>query len=70
MMYDIEQRLERLEKGLQKAEATVEKKGFRTYLKRKLQTFFDDLSIKEWAVIIVAIYLISVVAVTITKAIS
>ncbi len=70
MMYDIEQRLERLEKGLYKAEATVEKKGFQTYLKRKLQTFFDDLSIKEWAVIIVAIYLISVVAVTITKAIS
>ncbi len=69
MIYEIEQRLEKLEKGLQKAEAAAEKKGFQKYLKEKLSTFPDELTIKDWAVVIVAIYLISVVAVVIAKGI-
>lgn len=70
MIFELEQRLERLEKGLQKAESTVEKKGFRAYLKRKLKTFFDELSIKEWLIVIVAVYLVAVIAVMISKGLS
>lgn len=67
MIHDIEQRLERLEKGLQKAESAFEKKGFRVYLKRKFQRFFDELSVKEWLIVIVGIYLAAVVGTTISK---
>lgn len=67
MIDDLEQRLERIEKGLQKAESAVEKKSFQEYLKRKFQTFFDELSIKEWLIVIVGIYLAAVVGATISK---
>ncbi|MFZ7127906.1 MAG: hypothetical protein ACOWWM_17250 [Desulfobacterales bacterium] len=70
MIYDLEQRLERLEKGLKKAEASLEKKGFQEYIKRKFRRFFDELSIKEWLIAIVALYLIVVVGVLISKGMS
>ncbi len=67
MIQDVEQRLTRLEAGLKKAEAANEKKHFQTYLKTKIKRFVDELSFKEWMIVIVAVYLATCIGVLITK---
>ncbi len=70
MIQDVEQRLTRLEAGLKKAEEASEKKNFQTYLKAKIKRFVDELSFKEWMIIIVAAYLITCIGVLISKGIN
>jgi hypothetical protein len=67
MIQDVEQRLSRLEAGLKKAEEATEKKNFQTYLKIKMKRFVDELSFRDWMVIIIAAYLITCVGVLISK---
>ena len=68
MIHDLEQRLNRLEEGLKKAEETTEKANFRTYLKLKLKSFTDELTFKDWMVVIVAVYLATCLGVLMTCA--
>ena len=70
MIQDVEQRLSRLEAGLKKAEEASEKKNIQTYLRAKMKRFVDELSFKEWMIIIVAAYLITCVGVIISKGIN
>jgi hypothetical protein len=70
MIQDVEQRLSRLEAGLKKAEAASEKKNFQAYLKTKMKRFVDELSFKEWMIIIVATYLVTCIGVLISKGIN
>jgi hypothetical protein len=67
MIQDVEQRLSRLEAGLKKAEEATEKKNFQSYLKIKMKRFVDELSFREWMVIIIATYLITCIGVLISK---
>ena len=67
MIQNVEQRLSRLEAGLKKAEEANEKKNFQRYLKAKIKRFVDELSFKEWMIIVVAIYLVTCIGVLITK---
>lgn len=67
MIHDLEHRLNRLEEGLKKAEETTDKANFRTYLKLKLKSFTDELSFKDWMVVIIAVYLATCLGVLITK---
>ena len=67
MIYDVEQRLSRLEASLKKAEEATEKKNFQQYLKAKIKRFVDELSFKEWMIIIVAAYLATCIGVLISK---
>ncbi len=67
MIHDVEQRLSRLEAGLKKAEEASEKKQFQTYLKTKMKRFVDELSFKEWMIVIVGVYLATCIGVLITK---
>ncbi|MBL0715443.1 MAG: hypothetical protein JJV98_17275 [Desulfosarcina sp.] len=70
MIQDIEQRLSRLEAGLKKAEEVIDKKNFQSYLKTKMKRFVDELSFKEWMIIIVATYLVTCIGVLISKGIN
>lgn len=67
MIHDLEQRVNRLEKGLKKAEAATDKANFRTYLKLKLKSFTDELTFKDWMIVIVAVYLATCLGVLISK---
>ena len=67
MIYDVEQRLSRLEDSLKKAEEANEKKNFKNYLKAKAKRLVDELSFKEWMIIIVATYLATCIGVIISK---
>ena len=67
MIYDVEQRLSRLEESLKKAEKTSEKKNFQRYLIAKAKRLVDELSFKEWMIIIVATYLAASIGVLISK---
>lgn len=67
MIHDLEQRLNRLEEGLKKAEAAKEKTNFRNYLKLKLKYFTDELSFKDWMIVIIAVYVATCVGVLISK---
>ena len=69
MLHDLEQRLNRLEEGLKKAEEATDKANFRTYLKLKLKSFTDELSFKDWMVIIIAVYVATCIGVLISKGI-
>jgi hypothetical protein len=70
MIHELEHRLNRLEEGLKKAEEATDKANFRTYLKRKLKSFTNELSFKDWMVIIIAVYLATCLGVLITKGIN
>jgi len=70
MIHELEERIQRLEEGLKKAENVVEKRHFHAYFKAKLKTFTDELSFKEWMVIIVAVYLVACAGVLISKGLS
>lgn len=67
MLHDLEQRINRLEEGLKKAEAATDKANFRSYLKLKLKFFTDELSFKDWMVVIIAVYLATCLGVLISK---
>ena len=67
MIHDLEQRVNRLEEGLKKAEAAQDKANFRNYLKKKLTRFTDDLSFKDWMIVIIAVYVATCVGVLISK---
>jgi len=67
MIHELEQRVARLEEGLKKAETISEKRHFQAYLKAKIKRFADELSFKEWMVIVVAVYLAACVGVLISK---
>jgi hypothetical protein len=67
MIQDVEQRLSRLEAGLKKAEEASEKKKFQSYLKARIKRFVDELSFKDWMIIIVATYLVTCIGVLISK---
>jgi hypothetical protein len=67
MIHDLEQRVNRLEKGLKKAEAATDKANFRTYLKLKLQSFTDELTFKDWMIVVVGVYLATCLGVLISK---
>ncbi len=67
MIQDVEQRLSRLEAGLKKAEEASEKKQFQTYLRTKMKRFVDEMSFKEWMIVIVATYLATCIGVLISK---
>lgn len=67
MIYDVEQRLTRLEASLKKAEETNEKKNFQRYLKTKAKQIVDELSFKEWMIIIVTAYIATCIGVLISK---
>lgn len=67
MIQDVEQRLERLESGLKKAEEANEKKNFQRYLKIKIKRFVDELQFKDWMIIIVATYIVTCLGVLISK---
>ena len=67
MIHDLEQRLTRLEEGLKKAEEATDKANFRNYLKLKLKTFTNELSFKDWMVVIVAVYVATCIGVLISK---
>lgn len=67
MIYEVEQRLSRLEAGLKKAEEAKEKKNFQNYLKAKTKRFVDELNFKEWMFIIIATYLATCIGVIISK---
>ncbi|MBC2733457.1 MAG: hypothetical protein HF981_03795 [Desulfobacteraceae bacterium] len=67
MIHDLEQRVNRLEKGLKKAEAATDKANFRTYLKLKLKSFTDELTFKDWMIVVVAVYLATCLGVLISK---
>lgn len=69
MIHELEHRLNRLEEGLKKAEAAKDKVKFRSYLKLKLKSFTNELSFKEWMVVIVAVYLATCIGVLISKGI-
>lgn len=69
MIHDLEQRVSRLEEGLKKAEEATDKANFRTYLKLKLKFFTDELSFKDWMVVIIAVYLATCLGVLISKGI-
>jgi len=69
MIHELEHRLNRLEEGLKKAEAAKDKVKFRNYLKLKLKSFTNELSFKEWMVVIVAVYLATCIGVRISKGI-
>lgn len=67
MISDLERRLERLEKSLTEAEKTQDQQRFLLYLRRKIQGFADSLSIKEWLVVIVSLYVAVSIGVLISK---
>ena len=67
MIHDLEQRVNRLEKGLKKAEAASDKANFRTYLKLKLKSFTDELTFKDWMIVVVVVYLATCLGVLISK---
>jgi hypothetical protein len=67
MIHDLEQRVNRLEKGLKKAEAATDKANFRTYLKLKLKSFTDELTFKDWMIVVVGVYLATCLGVLISK---
>jgi hypothetical protein len=67
MIHDLEQRLNRLEEGLKKAEKANDKAKFHTYLKLKLKSFTNEISFKEWMVVIVTVYLATCIGVLISK---
>jgi len=67
MIHDLEQRLNRLEEGLKKAEEATEKANFRNYLKQKLKAFTNELSFKDWLVVIIAVYVATCIGVLISK---
>ena len=67
MIHDLEQRVNRLEEGLKKAEAATEKANFRTYLKLKLKSFTDELTFKDWMIVVVGVYLATCLGVLISK---
>ena len=67
MIHDLEQRVNRLEEGLKKAEAAQDKANFRNYLKKKIKFFPDELSFKDWMIVIVAVYVATCIAVLISK---
>jgi hypothetical protein len=67
MIHDLEQRVNRLEEGLKKAEAATDKANFRSYLKLKLQSFTDELTFKDWMIVVVAVYLATCLGVLISK---
>ncbi len=69
MIHDLEQRLNRLEEGLKKAEEATEKANFRSYLKLKLKSFTNELSFKDWMVVIIAVYVATCLGVLISKGI-
>ena len=70
MIDELEERVHRLEEGLKKAETVVEKRHFKAYLKARIKTFADELSFKDWMVIVVAVYLAACVGVLISKGLS
>ena len=70
MLHDLEHRLNRLEEGLQKAEEANDKIKFRHYLISKLKSFTNELSFKDWMVVIVAVYLATCIGVLISKGIN
>lgn len=67
MIHDLEQRVNRLEEGLKKAEAATDKANFRTYLKLKMQSFTDELTFKDWMIVVIAVYLATCLGVLISK---
>jgi hypothetical protein len=67
MIHDLEQRVNRLEEGLKKAEAATDKANFRTYLKLKLKSFTDELTFKDWMIVVVGVYLATCLGVLISK---
>jgi len=67
MIHDLEHRVNRLAEKLKKAEAATDKANFRSYLMRKLKFFTDELSFKDWMVVIVAVYLATCLGVLISK---
>jgi hypothetical protein len=67
MIYEVEQRLSRLEESLKKAEEASEKKNFQRYLKAKAKRVVDELSFKEWMIVIVAAYIATCIGVLISK---
>jgi hypothetical protein len=69
MIHELEHRLNRLEEGLKKAEEANDKIKFRNYIKSKLKSFTNELSFKEWMVVIVAVYLATCIGVLISKGI-
>jgi hypothetical protein len=69
MINDLENRLNRIEEGLKKAEEANDKAQFRNYLKLKLKSFTNELSFKDWMVVIVAVYLATCIGVLISKGI-
>ena len=69
MIHDIEQRVNRLEEGLKKAEAAQDKVQFRHYIKTKLKNFTDELSFKDWMIVIIAVYVATCIGVLISKGI-
>jgi hypothetical protein len=67
MIRDLERRLEKLAQGLAAAEKAQEQKHFNLYLRQKIKRFTDELTIKEWALIIVALYVAVSIGVLISK---
>ena len=67
MIHDIEQRVNRLEEGLKKAEAAQDKANFRNYLKKKLTVFTDELTFKDWMIVIIAVFVATCIGVVISK---
>lgn len=69
MIHDLEHRLNRLEEGLKKAEEANDKIKFRSYLRSKLKSFTNELSFKDWMVVVIAVYLATCIGVLISKGI-
>jgi hypothetical protein len=69
MIHDLENRINRLEEGLKKAEKANDKVKFHSYLRLKLKSFTNELSFKDWMVVIVAVYLATCIGVLISKGI-
>ena len=69
MIHDLEERVNRLEKGLKKAEAANDKAQFRNYLKQRLKSFTEELSFKDWMIVIIAVYVATCLGVLISKGI-
>jgi hypothetical protein len=67
MIRDLEGRLEKLDKGLAAAQKAQEQKRFKAYLRQKIQHFADELTIREWALIIVSLYVAVSIGVLISK---
>jgi hypothetical protein len=69
MIHELEHRLNRLEEGLKKAEEATDKARFHTYFRLKLKSFTNELSFKDWMVVIIAVYLATCIGVLISKGI-